>query len=254
MRPGEIQSTVDEGLPEARLRFKNALVSLLERLPVQGGRRVSCAKLLRAMEYGSAKSSLSRYLHGKNVPSKRFVEAFYKTVGNLTATPLPVSLEELLALRTSAEATDRRRREPRQAALARTLEEFKQQLLGPTADKTRSVALPVPHDAGDRQGNGFAEPPTPQAAIEAIQLVEQGQDGQAVTLLSRLSEHLDPHEVAQCVAHFRRRHHDDLADTLIQIYGRDHREDQGRQVIRLSMTLREHQLQKDADILLTMLT
>jgi hypothetical protein len=253
MRPGELRSTISEELPEERQRFAKALRDMYDSLPAPDGRRTSQAKLLEGMEVGHVgKSSLSRYLKGENVPSEDFVRDFHEAISELTSGTLPLTCEELLVMRAQAEAADGRRRAARRNAAVRKLDELTRKVAELTADHAKLVALPVPHVTEDRQGNEFVRRPVPQAANEAIKLAEQGQYEQAVTLLSRLSEYLDTNQLALCVAQFRIQQHSDLADTLIQIYGRDHREDQ-RQVVRLSITLREHQLPDDADALLRMI-
>ncbi|MFC0115604.1 hypothetical protein [Kibdelosporangium aridum] len=257
MRPGEIRSTISEKLPEARQHLARALRALYDCTAVQGGRRISQAELCRKADY-VGKPNLCRYLKGENVPSEAFVEAFYVVISNITDT-LPLTREELLVMRKEAEAADGRRREARRGGSARELddahreiEDLRRQVDELAIDRAEPVALPVPLETRDRQRNEFAERPVPEAAIEAIRLAERGQDEQTVTLLSRLSEHLDANELALCVTHFRAQHNDDLADTLIHIYGRDHREDL-QQGVRLSIALRKHQLHDDADALLKMI-
>lgn len=252
MRPGEIRSTISMKLSTARQHFAQALRDVYGSIPAHNGKLTSQASLLSGMPIGH-RSSLCRYLQGKNLPPKDFVERFYRAVSELTNGTLPWTCEELLAMHEKAEAADGRRRAARRDG-KRQIDALTRQVDELSADNARLVALPVPPAAGDRQGNTFPPTPVPQSAVEAIELATRGQDELTVTLLSRLSEHVDIDELALCIVHFRRRRHDDLADTLIRIYGRDHREDRWQQqVIRLSMTLREHQLQSDADALLTTL-
>ncbi|ASR33651.1 hypothetical protein BAY61_00100 [Prauserella marina] len=250
MRPGELRSTISKDLPEERQRFANALRDMYDSIPAVDGRRTSQSKLLKAMEASYAsRSSLCRYLQGKNLPTEDFVQKFHKAISELTTGILPLTCEELLSMRQHAEGVDGRRRTARQASAVHKLDEAERRIDELGVGNATPIALPVPRETGDRQGNKFAGRPAPQAATEVIQLAKLGQYEQTVTLLSRLSEHLDTDELALSVAHLRAEQYDDLADTLVQICGR---EDQ-RQVIRLSITLREHQLPGDADALLRMI-
>ncbi|TDQ04326.1 hypothetical protein [Labedaea rhizosphaerae] len=247
MRPGDRLSEINEELPEERQLLARALRHLHDCTAGQDGKRMSHTQLIHAMRAGPlAPSSLCRYFSGTNVPSERVVIALYKAIDERVVGPLPLTCEILLELRDGAASADGRRAKARQRRV-------EQRALTLAADMAESGAPPVPRDTGDRQANKFAGL-VPQAAAEAIRLAAQGQYAQTVTLLSRLPEHLNTDEVALCIVHFRHRHYDDLADTLIKIYGRDHREDHRQtQIIRLSITLREHELQKDANALLEML-
>ncbi|MGI5503005.1 hypothetical protein [Lentzea sp. CA-135723] len=252
MSAGGFKSKISKLLPEARQVFAQTLRDLYTHVALSDGKRTSHAEMLKAMEAGYNRSSLCRYFNGKNVPSEAFTVSFYALLRDCTTDDLPLSCEDLLVLRARAAATDGRRSKVREEIAAqkdRRIEELEQQL----ADKNDAVALPVPAHQGDRQSNAFEERPAPQAATEVIELTAVGLHEQALTLLSRLSEHHEAAEVAQCVAHFRTGGHDELADTLIQIYGRDHQKGQHRDVIRMSITLRGLQFPDDADNLLNLL-
>lgn len=231
MRPGVFASEISEDLPQPRRLLAQALRDLYESLPCQNGKRMSHARLLAVVEAGHSTSSLCRYFNGQYVPSEDFVKKYHKAISGCTSEILPLTCEELQELRRLAAATDGRRREARDG------------------NNTQGSA-PVPSSEGDRQGNAFTGRPAPLAATEAIQLSELGLHEQALTLLSQVSEHHDADEAAHCVVHFRAEGHDELADTLIQIYGRDHRGNRMHDVVRMSMTLRELHLPDDADSLL----
>ncbi|MGW6933350.1 hypothetical protein ACWGE0_25065 [Lentzea sp. NPDC054927] len=254
MQSGVWTSEISKDLPEPRQRLAQALRDLFDCIPNQNGKRLSHARFLRGMGAGRVgPSSFSRYFKGDNVPSARFTRDFHTRIGGYTSTTLPLTCEELIILHKEAEATDKRLRETQNKvaeASARKIEKLKQQVLELMAAKAETAALPVPRTAGDRQGTEFAGHPAPQAAIEAIELTTRGRHEQALTLLSQLSMHLDAREVALCLAHFRAQQHDELADTLMQIYGRDNEKSH---VVRLAIALRDCELPADADAMLLMI-
>lgn len=256
MRSGVFQSKISEDLPRARQVFAQALRDLYVTIAFQGGKRTSHAQLLRATKAGYRTSSLCRYFNGENVPSEDFVVAYYKVISERATDALPLTCEELQDLRARAEAADGRRREARaeDAALKDVqIEELKRQVAELRGGNDTSGSLPVPSAEGDRQGSAFAGQPAPLAATEVAELTESGLHEHALTLLSQLSEHHDANEAARCVAYFRAQRHDELADTLIQIYGRDHKTSRTQDVVRMSIALRDLQLPDDADALLKLI-
>jgi hypothetical protein len=256
MLSGVFQSEISADLPRPRQIFAQSLRDLYECVAYQDGKRISHAQLLNTVEAGHSKSSICRYFNGKNVPSEDFVMKYYKLISERATDVLPLTSEELQDLRTRAEATDGRRRQARTDAAARKdrrIEELERLLAGCGGNNDAPGVLPVPVEEGDRQSNAFAERPAPQVAAEVIELTEIGLHEQALTLLSQLSEHHNADEAAHCVAHFRTERHDDLADTLVRIYGRDHRTNRTQDVVRMSMALREMRFPDDADALLKLI-
>ncbi|MGV9992963.1 hypothetical protein [Streptomyces sp. NPDC003374] len=113
--------------------------------------------------------------------------------------------------------------------------------------RTSPRPLPVPRRRGDRQRMRRDVAAMRSLTEQAKRLDAEGRPGAALTLLRRSSEILSPGETAGVLLLLREQQHDDLADNLIHIYGRDQ---EARSVLHLALSLHEQGSADDAGAIL----
>ncbi|MFE1752733.1 hypothetical protein ACFW88_19680 [Streptomyces anandii] len=146
-------------------------------------------------------------------------------------------LSELAALRKTAS----------RAAAAREFEAARAGSQARPGARTSPGPLPVPRRRRDRQ-----RMPRDVAAVRSLteqarRLDTEGRHGAALTLLRRSAEVLNPLETAGVLLLLREQQHDDLADNLIHVYGRDQEE---RSILHLALSLHEQGSADDAGAIL----
>jgi transcriptional regulator with XRE-family HTH domain len=115
------------------------------------------------------------------------------------------------------------------------------------AARTATGPLPVPRRKGDRQRMRRDVSAVRNLAAQAGKLDAEGRGEAALRLLRRSSEVLNPLETAGVLLLLRQQQHDELADNLIHVYGRD----QGAQdVLHVALTLHEQGSSDDAGAIL----
>ncbi|MFJ2016317.1 hypothetical protein [Streptomyces nodosus] len=136
------------------------------------------------------------------------------------------------------------------AALQDAVEKLKADRAGSQArlsTRAASGPLPVPRRKGDRQRMRRDIAAVRGLAEQAKKLDSDGRAGAALTLLRRSAEVLNPLETAGVLQLLREQQHDELADNLIHVYGRD-RDDQD--ILHVALTLHEQGSPGDAGAIL----
>lgn len=233
---------IDPDLPPGRLKLAHRLTDLRALMPTLS--LTDIAELLKQRDYAKDSTEISRYLNGRRLPPANFVEAFYRLVAAQTgeSTPLGMKLTDVISVHGGAEA-----RPCKQCASLRTgnrslleenrsLQEENLSLADALARSPRPEAglpvappaasgppahLPVPSTEVDRQRTARDIMAAQQAAARASALYDRGEPGAALSALRESAEVLSPLESAASMALLRHQDQNDLADTLIQIYGRD---------------------------------
>ncbi|MEU3035908.1 hypothetical protein [Streptomyces griseoaurantiacus] len=116
------------------------------------------------------------------------------------------------------------------------------------AAQTARHPLPVPRRRGDRQRMRRDIAAVRNLAVRAGELDASGRAEAALRLLRRSADEvLNPLETAGLLLLLRQQQHDDLADNLIHVYGRD----QGREdVLNVALALHEEGAPDDAGAVL----
>ncbi|MBQ1096999.1 hypothetical protein KBY55_13055 [Streptomyces sp. b94] len=178
---------------------------------------------------------------------RRGDEEWTAEVDDLTAR-LRVAESERAALRQEVEELTALRDEV--TVLRAAVEELKTPGAGSQTRLTAQAApgpLPVPRRRGDRQRMRRDVSAVRSLAMQAGELDANGRAEAALRLLRRSWEVLNPLETAGVLLLLRRQQHDELADNLIHVYGRD----QGDQdVLHVALTLHEQGSPGDAGAIL----
>ncbi|MFJ2303495.1 hypothetical protein [Streptomyces sp. NPDC087787] len=282
----EFRSNVSPGMRNLAEALQLLCRCLLPGEPTKdAGKRLTQAKA--ALRIPCAESSLSRFLSGQTMPALAIVKSLHREAScdaggeHLVA----VTLDELKLLHKRAE-TERRCRgcaelaaevdtltlqlreaEAERAALQQevgalsllrdevavlrvAIEELEAVRAGlrvrPTA-RSSPGPLPVPRRRGDRQRMRRDLAAVRNLAEQAEKLDSDGRAGAALTLLRRSTEVLNPLETAGVVLLLREQQHDELADNLIHVYGRD-QDDQD--VLHVALALHEQGSPEDAGAML----
>ncbi|QLH23200.1 hypothetical protein [Streptomyces sp. Rer75] len=220
------------------------------------------AGALAPREYKKHVSELSRYRSGQRVPQRGFVIALHQTaVERAGKDAVGLSLDDVLEVHVAAEqrpcqvCPDLRHRIRRLRSRHRLLMRANRRLLesragleAELADARKETApLPVPPQQGDRQQRAYDVAAATQIVAMAARFDGEESSEAAVAMLRESSEVLTPLESAASLVVLRQEHQDQLADTLIQIYGRDRPE---KQVIRAALELHEYGMADDAGAML----
>lgn len=115
------------------------------------------------------------------------------------------------------------------------------------ARRTHAALLPVPPSRGDRQQSNPEKRAALIVARQAEALQNGGRQDSALALLRHSAEVLSPAETAALVCVLRESQLDELAGTLIHIYGRDNPDPH---VMRAAVQLHQHGAPDDAAALL----
>lgn len=258
---------------------------LPDKSAIQAGKRLTQA--MAAARIHCCESSLSRYLSGQSMPDLAIVRTLHREACRDAGGERAVSLtlEALTMLHKHAEAERSRRGGGELAAEVDTLNErlreadserlaLRQEIaelralrdeataLRATVAELRSARaglqarvveqlssgpLPVPRRKRDRQRMRRDAAAVRNLAAQAGDLDAAGQAGAALRLLRRSSEVFNPLETAGLLLLLRQRQHDELADNLIHVYGRD----QGDQdVLRVVLALHQQGAFDDAGAIL----
>lgn len=249
------------------------------------GKRLTQAKAASRVPCND--SCLSRYLSGKSLPALTIIEKLHEEACRDAGGEelVAVSLDELRLLHKRAEAERRcrgcaeltskvdaltsrlREAESERANLQQEVLELgalrdevadlraavselkatRAGLQARLATRASSGPLPVPRRRGDRQRMRRDLAAVRSLAEQARELDADGRAGAALTLLRRSAEVLNPLETAGVLLLLRQQQHDELADNLIHVYGRD-QDDQD--VLHMALTLHEQGAPDDAGAIL----
>ncbi|MFE1931386.1 hypothetical protein ACFW95_13645 [Streptomyces sp. NPDC059474] len=248
-------------IPPGRRAFAQILGTLYQHLGVATLKEA--AKLLASRGFKKDQSELSRYRNGQRLPQVEFVVALYKAAVERAGSEHAVgmSLDDVLEVYVAAEQRpcrgcpelhDRirhlRRRHRRLLRANRRLLLARAGLEAELHDARKQTALlPVPPQQGDRQRRAYDVAAATQMAAMVARLDSRNGSEAVVAMLRESAEVLTPFESAASLAILRHEHQDQLADTLIQIYGRDQPE---KQVIRAALELHEYGMPDDAGAML----
>lgn len=240
------------------------------------GRRLTQAKAAERIH--CCESSLSRYLSGQSMPHLQIIEKLYleasrdaggehrveTTLDALTLLHKEAEAErhrlgdeelaaEVDAMAEQLKAVDAERTALRKevAGLKTAVEELKASEAGLRARLAAQTApgpLPVPRRRGDRQRMRRDIAAVRNLAVRAAELDAGGRAEAALRLLRRSADEvLNPLETAGLLLLLRQQQHNDLADNLIHVYGRD----QGREdVLNVALSLHEQGAPDDAGAVL----
>lgn len=241
----------------------------------RAGKRLTQAKA--AARIPCDESSLSRYLSGQLVPDLKTTKGLYREacLDAGDEHPVGITFDELVLLRKQAEAERRRssnemaaeidslhgqlqEAESERAALRHEVAELKAAVADLKASEaglqarltaqTASGPLPVPRRRGDRQRMRRDIAAVRNLASRAAELDAGGRAGAALRLLRRSADEvLNPLETAGLLLLLRQQQHDDLADNLIHVYGRDQDRDD---VLNVALSLHEQGAPDDAGAVL----
>ncbi|MFJ4636315.1 hypothetical protein ACIP69_11825 [Streptomyces hygroscopicus] len=253
---------ISEEVPPGRRALAQVLNSLYGHLGVT---LKEVAKPLAPRGYKKDVSELSRYRSGQRLPQRGFVIALHQTAAERAGgeDALGITLDDVLEVYVAAEQRPcqvcpdlhhrirrLRSRHRRLMRANRRLLESKAGLEAELADARRGTALlPVPPQQGDRQQRAYDVVAAKQMAAMTARLDSPDGDGSeaAVAMLRESAEVLTPLESAASLAVLRQEHQDQLADTFIQIYGRDQPE---KQVIQAALELHQYGMPDDAGAML----
>ncbi|NUH43808.1 hypothetical protein HUF15_45235 [Streptomyces samsunensis] len=211
---------------------------------------------LASRGYRKDRSELSRYMNGRRLPPRSFVELLYEAAAEQAGgeDALSITQHAVLSAHASAEPTlckhcnrfkrsnNKLRRELRR--LHRIRAGLEARLI---AARKQPAPLPVPSPQGDRQQRAYDVVAANQIVGMAARIDAQQDHEAAVAMLRVSAEALTPFESAASLAILRHQQHDQLADELIQMYGRDQPEGQ---VIRAALELHAYGLPEDAGAML----
>ncbi|MGW0892855.1 hypothetical protein [Saccharopolyspora sp. NPDC002578] len=241
---GDVGRNVAKDISDER----RELVDLLKRLcgHLGAGRKQTqreiVARLARQHGYPTDDTKLSKMLNGRLFPEYALVKALHALACE-DASPgaVGITAEGLGRLYSRAEDSRCRvcaghlRRVRELEEQAKFCREFHVDVGSAQSAREAFVQLPVPVSAGDRQPSEFA--PVVDALTElAAGALADGRHEDTLLLIGEIVERLDVQDVAACVVAFRGRAAHCLADTLLQLYGREQAE---RQVMRLALQLQE---------------
>ncbi|MEU5925402.1 hypothetical protein [Streptomyces antimycoticus] len=251
---------ISEDVPPGRRALAQMLIILYQHL---GGRLKEVAEALAPRGYKKNVSDLSRYWSGQRVPQQGFVIALHQTAAERAGGEgkLGISRDDVLEVYAAAEQRPcqvcpdlhhrirrLRSRHRRLMRANRHLLESRAGLEAELADARKETApLPVPPSRGDRQQSAYDVAAATQIAAMAERFDSQERPGNVVAMLRQAAEVLTPLESAASLAVLRQEHRDQVADTLIQIYGRDQPE---KQVIQAALELHEYGMPADAGAML----
>ncbi|WP_413808064.1 hypothetical protein [Streptomyces sp. OE57] len=249
-----VGSKISDELPPGRRRLAELLRTLYEHLGQPT--LAACARHLEHRGFKTNPGVISRYVNGDRLPPEGFITHLHAAAVEQAGSEEAVGItrEEALAARAAAESwrcktcPELRRtnhglqHEVRE--LRRTKAGLERRLI---AAQERVAHLPVPSSQGDRQQRASGVAAATQIAAMAEMLKERGDVEAALAMVLESAEVLSPPESAASLALLRQKRHDELADTLIQIYGRDKPE---KLVIRAALELYEYGMADDAGAML----
>ncbi|MEV5142393.1 hypothetical protein AB0K71_30130 [Streptomyces syringium] len=217
----------DEDLPPGRRRLAHVLVALYGHLNEPTLERA--AQRLENCGYKKDPSEISRYLNGRRVPPANFVRVLHKAaVEQAGLSAVGMTRDQLLSVHAGAEPTLcrscpelRRRNRTLQGELKGLLDAKAGLETALAGAEERLAHLPVPLPNADRQVWAKEVAAARQVAKRAEELHLQGEHEGALALLRETSEVLTPIESAATLVLLHQREQSQLAETLIQIYGRD---------------------------------
>ncbi|MEN2420231.1 hypothetical protein AABB02_19280 [Streptomyces rimosus] len=253
MRAGQAGMNLSDDLPPGRRALAEVLGTLYGHL----GRPTLAhtADQLAERHYRKHPSEISRYLCGLRVPPLNFVHVMYDlAVERVGAEAIAVTRQIICDVHAKAEpvlckSCHRLRSQNRSLRdTAAQLRGEKAGLEAALADAQKQLAaLPVPSDRGDRQRSAFDMAAARQIADRASRFHDQGNLGAALSLLRETAGVLTPLESAASLVVLRHRERNDLADSFLQMYGRDQ---PGTDVMRVALELHDYGLPDDAGALL----
>ncbi|MFD7536388.1 hypothetical protein [Streptomyces sp. NPDC059819] len=261
MRAGQVGTKIDPALPQGRQHLARTLGAL----HAQTGARTlnEIVSLLDARGYPTNTSAVSRYLNGGRVPPLRLVTVMYDLALAAAGSEAGVGLtkDEAVTAHELAEPTlcstcstlrnDNEALRSENSGLheenhrLRAAEAGLQEALA-TA-RRRSVSLPVPLKAGDRQRLASDVAGATKIASAAARFQQKGQVDAALAVLMDTAGRLTPLEAAVSLAALRSQQQPQLADSLGQMYAREHSE---REVIQVALELHQRGMLDDVTSIL----
>ncbi|GGY21543.1 hypothetical protein [Streptomyces xanthochromogenes] len=261
MRAGQVGTRINPALPQGR----QLLARTLGVLHAQTGARTlnEAVSLLGAHGYTTNASAVSRYLNGGRVPPLQLVTVMYDLALAAAGSEAGVGLtkDEAIAAHGLAEPTlcstcstlrnDNEALRSDNSGLheenerLRAAEAGLQEALA--AARRRSASLPVPRFEGDRQRLASDVAGATKIASAASHFRQEGQVDAALAVLADTAGRLTPVEAAVSLAALRSQQQSQLADTLGQMYAREHSE---REVIQVALELHQRGMLDDATSIL----
>ncbi|GHF25095.1 hypothetical protein GCM10010359_28860 [Streptomyces morookaense] len=240
-------------LPPGRRRLRETLVTLYGHMDAPT--LASAAQQLAEKGYSKDPSEISRYLNGWRLPPANFVLRLYEVaVDQAGVAAVGLTEEELLKVHSDAEPTlcrtcpQLRRKNRDLRGKIRELRDQKAGLEAALASaESQPKILPVHPSGGDRQDFTRDVAAAIHIANRMGDLHQQGDRAAALALLRDTTEVLTPAESAAALVLLRQQEQEQLADTLIHIYGRDQSH---ANVIRMALALHEYGLPGDAGAIL----
>jgi hypothetical protein len=249
MQAGQVGTKLRTDLPPGRHRLARALVKLYK---LAGARTLSDAVHLFSVHgYTVRASDISRYLNGDRVPNLRFAELLYELAASgHSLDALGLTRAQLVGIHSGAELTRCRncthvQRENRTLASAnKQLKQKEAGLLAQLASaRRRETPLPVPSQRGDRQRRKSDVAGARSMARQAASLEEGGRSEAALAVLLDTAGSLTPLESAASVSLLRGKKHDQLADTMLRVIGRER---PNSDIIQVALQLHEQGMAGDA--------
>ncbi|HCT76131.1 MAG TPA: hypothetical protein DGG94_09570 [Micromonosporaceae bacterium] len=239
--------------PPERRDLAAALVDLYEGLGLSSLKQAE--SLLASGVHKIDSGQISRYLNAKRLPPKDFVDRLcdlaFAQVG-----PERIQARRQYVLDLYSKATDAQRKTRSQlhfeiGEMQDSCDRLRRYIAGLEARLAAGAAnaapLPVPAANGDRQRKANEVALARQLADKAATLRDQGEEDAALSLLRETSDVLSPLECAATLVLLRQQHEAELAETLIQIYGRDQTK---HRVILAALELHEFGLPDDVGAML----
>lgn len=260
LRGGIIEFRND--LSQEKLAIAEAVVAMCALLKKQDGRALTLKAIAdrvdRAGYPGTGAWSLSRYRSGENLPPEQFLRALHQAACEDAGLELVgVTVDELVKLWREAKDVRKEVRSLRAeiAILRGEAESRRAEEAGLTARSAatgQETLLPVPSVNGDRQRSSHDDAPLRDPAVvrfvsRATELLAEGMHEEVLGLLREAPQLLSPGQTAECVALFRQRKLDTLADTSIRALSRDQSD---KDILRLALSLVDARMTEDAGTLL----
>ncbi|MCY0934754.1 hypothetical protein [Streptomyces sp. H34-S4] len=244
------------GLAEGRRAFTEVLARLVE--ATGAGSQADVVRALASRGYPVDRGALSRYLSGARSPALQFVEQLYRLavlqVGS--AEGLGLTWEDVrrahgrVELRKAAKCSDCVRGRGGEAgsdAAADVGQAGSGEVI--SAARHRVASPPVPRRRGDRRRSDSDLAAAERFAAGAADLDRDGRASEAVAALSDAVAFFTPLEAAAAIVALGGGRHDQLADSLGQMYARER---QGRAVIRMVLELQDRGVPDQAAAVLRM--
>jgi transcriptional regulator with XRE-family HTH domain len=228
MQSRQVGTRIAADVPLGRRKLAEALGVLYKHLGV--ATLEAAASLLAARGYRKDRTELSRYLNGRRLPPKGFVERLHATAVEVSGADAVMPLAKILDLHRHAEkrlcrsCAEGREENRRLRAEIRVLRRSRAGSREPVVALREPVAqLPVPPAEGDRRMEADVAAARWIAVsldVRAEQLHRAGDEEALVALFREGLQVMTPADTADAIVLLRKRR-SAHAETLIQMAGRD---------------------------------